>query len=237
VTLRSDDQDGSSPHDRSARFVLFDLDNTLIDRQLAFMKWASSFAKGSGLGADAVEFLCEADEDGFATREALFEAARERLRLTEPVDDLIVRYRTEYPQMFQPDPAVLAALRRLRLHRFRIGVVTNGPVTQNEKLARTGLSSLVDGVCISEEFGVEKPDPRIFAEAIRRCCGDEVPREGGWMVGDTVQSDIAGARTIGLRSIWMARGRTWAHADFVPDAIASDVPDAAELILRMSKAL
>jgi putative hydrolase of the HAD superfamily len=237
VTLRSDDQDGSSPDRHAARFVLFDLDNTLIDRQLAFRKWACSFATDRGLGPDAVEFLCEADKDGFATRGAVFEAARERFGLTEPVAELIARYRTEYPQMFQPDPAVLAALHRLRLHRFRIGVVTNGPVTQYEKLARTGLSSLVDGVCISEEFGVEKPDPRIFSEAIRRCCGDEVTAAGGWMVGDTAQSDIAGARTIGLRAVWMARGRTWAHVDFAPDAIASDVPDAVQLILKMSNAV
>lgn len=237
MTLRSDDLDGSSPHDHAARIALFDLDNTLIDRQLAFRRWACSFATDHGLGDDAVEFLCEADEDGFATRGALFEAAREHFRLREPVTDLIARYRTEYPQMFEPDPAVLAALRHLRLHRFRIGVVTNGPATQNEKLVRTGLSSLVDAVCISEEFGVEKPDPRIFAEAIRLCCGDELPGEGGWMVGDTAESDIAGARTIGLRSIWMSRGRTWAHRDFAPDAIASDLPDAVELILRMSDAI
>jgi FMN phosphatase YigB (HAD superfamily) len=234
VTRPIDEQEASPPHDRTARFVLFDLDNTLIDRQLAFRKWACFFATDRGLGVDAVEFLCEVDSDGFAPRATLFEAARERFRLREPVADLIARYRTEYPPMFQPDPLVLEALRRLRLHRFRIGVVTNGPTTQNEKLVRTGLSSLVDAVCISDEFGVEKPDPRIFAEAVRRCCGDEVPGEGGWMVGDTAESDIAGARTSGLRSIWMSRGRTWVHGDFAPDAIASDVPHAVEIVLRTS---
>jgi putative hydrolase of the HAD superfamily len=56
-------------------------------------------------------------------------------------------------------------------------------------------------------------------------------------VGDTAQSDIAGARASGLRSIWMSRGRTWVHGDFAPDAIASDVPDAVELVLRMTDAL
>lgn len=219
------------------RFVLFDLDNTLIDRQLAFRSWARSFAADHGLGADAVEALCVADDDGFATREAVFEMARERLRVKEPVEILIARYREEYVKQFRSDPTVLSALRRLRANGFRIGIVTNGPSTQMEKVKRTGLDELIDGICISEDFGVEKPDIRIFAEAVRRSCGELTPGALGWMVGDTAHSDIAGGQAFGLPSIWISRGRTWTQQDFVPDGIADHVGDAIELILKTSDEL
>lgn len=237
MTERRESGGGSCSQEDASRFVLFDLDNTLIDRQLAFRIWALSFAGDHGLGAEAVEVLIEADADGFATREAVFEIARERLHVEEPLEVLIAHYRSEYVKLFQPDPAVLSALQRLRTNGFRIGIVTNGPSTQIEKVKRAGLSALIDGVCISEDFGVEKPDVRIFAEAVRRSGGDPAPGAGGWMVGDTARSDIAGAQAFGLRSIWISRGRTWTEQDFAPDGIADDVPDAVDLIVEMSNEL
>ena len=63
------------------RFVLFDLDNTLFDRNAAFKNWAASFAESRGLERPAVDMLCEADDDGFASRETLFGAARDQLKL------------------------------------------------------------------------------------------------------------------------------------------------------------
>jgi HAD superfamily hydrolase (TIGR01549 family) len=212
-------------------FVLFDLDNTLIDRQAAYERWARSFAASRGLHAEAVRVLRYADEDGFATREAVFETARRSLGLSESVEALITDYRREYPTYFEPDPAVIRTLERLRAKGFRVGVVTNGPASQREKLDRAGLRTLIDGICISEEYGVEKPDARIFAEVIRRCCGHRDPNGIGWMVGDSAESDVAGGCNSGLRTIWISRGRTWKESGLSPDLIASDVVDAVGLIL------
>jgi len=214
------------------RFVLFDLDNTLLDRQLAYARWARSFAENRGLDDEAVQVLCEADEDGFATRHAVFDAARRRLNLTETIEELITEYRKEYTAFLEPDDDVIRALQRLRSNDFRVGVITNGPATQIEKIERAGLRPLIDGVCISQQFGVEKPDARIFHEAIRRCCGTQTPADAGWMVGDSAAFDIAGGRGVGLRTVWLSRGRTWTETEFVPDVIASNVTDAVEQILR-----
>jgi FMN phosphatase YigB (HAD superfamily) len=216
-------------------FVLFDLDNTLVDRQLAYLHWARAFAADRHLGEAAVQVLCDADDDGFAPRETVFEAARSKLKLTDSIPDLISEYRSLYPQFLKPNPAVLGALQKLRSEGFRVGVVTNGPVTQREKIARAGLQPLIDGFCVSEEFGVEKPDPRIFAEAIRRCCGPKIAGAKGWMVGDSAECDMAGARGIGLRTVWISRERPWVTNDFTPDAIAPNVCDAVDFILSTSR--
>jgi FMN phosphatase YigB (HAD superfamily) len=214
------------------RFVLFDLDNTLIDRQAAYGRWAHAFAASRGLGAKAVEVLCDSDEDGFATRETVFETARQRFSLSESVEALIADYRREYPRFFEPDPAVIRSLERLRASCFRVGVVTNGPPSQREKLERAGLRPLIDGICISEEYGIEKPDRRIFAETIRRCCGPQDPNGIGWMVGDSAHTDVGGGRSSGLHTVWISRGRTWSESDLSPEFIASDIGEAVGLILN-----
>jgi putative hydrolase of the HAD superfamily len=212
------------------QFVLFDLDNTLFDRQAAYARWAQSFVAKRGLGADAVDVLREVDRDGFATRHAVFDAARRRMHLQDSIEELIAEYRADYQGHFEPDEDVLLALRRLRTQRIRVGLVTNGPETQNEKIAKIGLLPLLDGCCVSEEFGYEKPDPKIFQEAIRRC-GVDTFAGTGWMVGDSPEHDIAGGRGAGLRTVWIARGRTWTEDEFRPDLIASNITDAVDRVL------
>ncbi|HUZ10097.1 MAG TPA: HAD family hydrolase [Acidimicrobiales bacterium] len=213
------------------RLALFDLDNTLVDRQAAFRRWAGSFASRRGMDGDVVAWLCAADGDGFATRHELFSSARRHLGLEDPVTELIAEYRAEYFGFFEPDPAVLAALERLRGAGWRIGIVTNGPATQREKIRRAGLAPFVDGCCISDELGMEKPDRRIFDEAVRRCTGSDDERGAVWMIGDTPMADIAGGRAAGLRTVWLRRGRDWSEQGFRPDVVASSLREAADHLI------
>jgi putative hydrolase of the HAD superfamily len=215
--------------------ALFDLDNTLIDRNRAFREWAVTFADANGLGTDAVDVLLTLDDDGFATREEVFGAARSRFDLPDSVDELIAAYRIEYPRHFSPAVPVLDALRSLRQAGWRIAVVTNGPPSQAEKLTRTGLSTVVDACCISADVGWEKPDQRIFAEAIRRCGGD-TGGGGTWMIGDSAVPDVLGGRNAGCRTIWLRRGRTWGRTDYAPDAIVETIFDAVDLLLDATAA-
>ncbi len=218
------------------RFVLFDLDNTLFDRNAAFKNWAASFAESRGLERPAVDMLCEADDDGFASRETLFGAARDRLKLPDSTEALIAEYRRDYIEFVHPDTSTLRALERLRARNIRVGIITNGPSTQHQKIERLGLSPLVDGVCVSHEFGAEKPDHRIFEETIRRCCGEIAPAETGWMVGDSGPHDIAGGHAVGMPTVWLSRGRMWSEPGYRPDLIASGAPDAVDQIIRKADA-
>ncbi len=215
--------------------ALFDLDNTLVDRQAAFRRWARQFVADRGLEEEAVESLCEFDDDGFASRERVFDAARTQYDLPESTELLIAEYRVSYVTHFAPDPEVNQAIGRLRAYGWRTGVVTNGPPSQRDKLTRTGLIELIDGYCISEEFGVAKPDRRIFEEAIRRCADPDAASDAAsdtvWMVGDTPIPDIAGGRGAGLRTIWLHRGRDWEPTEYRPDAVAATVRDAVEHLL------
>jgi HAD superfamily hydrolase (TIGR01549 family) len=213
--------------DRAARLALFDLDNTLLDRERAFGLWTQDFLAAHGLDPTAVPVIERADADGYADREQFFRAVREALGITTPLDELLADYHVRYPSKYAAAPGTVDALRSLRRAGWKVGVVTNGPPSQLAKLAAAGVEDEFDAVCVSSLVGAHKPDPAIFAEAAR-CCG--MPLDG-WMVGDSPEADIAGGSAVGLRTIWMHRGREWSLTDCSPEFSASTIAEAVGIIL------
>lgn len=127
-------------------------------------------------------------------------------------------YRTRMPELAPAFPGVREGLLALRKSGWRLGVVTNGRSdNQLGKLRRTALLDLFDCCCVSEDVGVRKPDPAIFALARSRCGanGDT----NCWVLGDDPELDISGGHASGMRTIWVSHGRPWTHA-YRPDHIA-----------------
>jgi len=211
--------------------ALFDLDNTLVDRQSAFERWAEGFVQHHGLPREALDVLSSLDEHGFAPREQVFQGIRARFDMADPVDALISSYRATYPGYFYPDREVNRALSRLRTLDWTIGVVTNGPPSQRLKLERAELLGQVDAICISDEMGVAKPDRRIFEEAAHRCLGSDPPEGPRWMIGDTPLPDIAGGIGAGFKTIWLHHGRRWEPTSYRPDAQVASVTEAVDLLI------
>lgn len=212
--------------------VLFDLDNTLIDRAGAFREWARNFVEAHGSGEEGeVEWLIQVDNDGFEPRSAVLERARHKFGITEDASSLTWRYRLEFPQYARQMAGAAEALTMLRRSGWRIGIVTNGSqVSQTKKIEATRLLPLVDCVVISETEGISKPDPQMFLRAIERC-GSEVT-SNDWIVGDSVVNDIEGGLLAGLKTGWLRRGRTWSEATYRPTVIADSLTEAVHAILR-----
>jgi putative hydrolase of the HAD superfamily len=216
------------------KVALFDLDNTLFDRTSAYRMWATRYVGMMRLGHSEIEWFCEMDEDGYADLRAVWTRAKQRFGLPEPVDELLATYRRTYLDACTPDDAVFAALSTLRERGWRVGIVTNGSMPhQADKADRLGLLPIVDAFCGSGELGVEKPDRRIFDEAIRRCTeGSPLDQEACWMVGDAPAPDIGGGRAAGLRTIWLHRGRSWNPLDGDPPDVTVGSPvEAVQEIL------
>ena len=53
---------------------------------------------------------------------------------------------------------------------------------------------------VSEELGVNKPDPRIFNAALARM--PHIEAADVLMVGDNPQTDVAGAAGVGMETCW-----------------------------------
>ena len=137
----------------------------------------------------------------------------------------------DYPACYTVDTETVVGLRQLRARGWQIGVITNGGPAQLAKLEATNLIEEFDAICVSEVVGAAKPDPVIFEMAAELC---EIPLEG-WMTGDSAAADMAGGRGVGLRTIWIARGHTWASPDPAPDAVVSTVPQAIKSFSNLTR--
>lgn len=212
-----------------AALLLLDLDNTLADREGAFLAWARAKAREwAPSEADAVAYLVEQDADGMCPRDEFFSAVCERFALQHPVETLLAEYRWQLVQALPAVPDdVIARIRQLRARGWRVAVVTNGGAdVQRAKLDHLGLLPFLDACCISGELGIRKPDPRIFEIAASRCGRAAAD---AWMVGDG-EADILGAHGAGIRSIWLHRARAWPRADVRANHTASGLLEALALL-------
>ena len=114
--------------------------------------------------------------------------------------------RTQAPG-YRPDHRVLDTLVKLSDAHVPWGIVTNGTRWQHVKLANMGIRPEPECLVISKEFGHEKPEPEVFAQALR-LLGSPQPSET-LFVGDSPVMDIHGAANAGLATAWMRRGRSW----------------------------
>jgi putative hydrolase of the HAD superfamily len=119
-------------------------------------------------------------------------------------DAAVAAYEADRAVRYELFGDVLPTLAHLRERVTSLVLITNGPgSTQRHKAEATGLTSLLDAVIISGETGVAKPDPAIFMLAARAA---GVPPEAAWHVGDSLTSDVAGARNAGLGAgVWLNR--------------------------------
>lgn len=210
--------------------LLIDLDNTLVDRDAAFRAWARSTVRGSGGDDDGVAAVLAADDHGYGDRAEVVRALRDATGLTGADAVLRDRVMTEHVERIRCYPGVVEALHRQREEGVRIVVVSNGTGRQQRaKIARVGLTELVDGIVLSEEVGVAKPDPRIFAAA---CEGTE-DGEPVWMVGDNPRADILGARDAGLPATWVSHGRAWPVDHGASPASAGTTADALHVVTEV----
>ena len=96
-------------------------------------------------------------------------------------------------------------LERLRRRVRGLALVTNGAAAvQRAKLERFALAPYFDHVQLEGEFGVGKPDPRVYANVLR-VLGAEPAR--CLMAGDNYEADVLGSLAAGLHAAWIdARG-------------------------------
>jgi len=83
----------------------------------------------------------------------------------------------------------------------KVLIVTNGfKEVQYSRILESELGQYIDGIIISEEVGVSKPDPRIFAHALD-FVGHKT-KEDVLMIGDSLTADIAGGSNFGIDTCW-----------------------------------
>jgi putative hydrolase of the HAD superfamily len=189
------------------RAILFDLDGTLFDREATVLELVQDQYRrfGSELAHVPAETymrrVLELDAHGYADRADVYgEAAKEFGLSGALANRLIDDFWENYYALGRCFPEVLGVLGNLRLLGIRLGIITNGRVSvQERKIRQLGLTELFEAVLISEREGVGKPDARIFEHALQRL---DVTADQAWYVGDHPDTDIRGAFDAGLTPVW-----------------------------------
>ena len=116
--------------------------------------------------------------------------------LAAHLNALYLKHQFEDIQLFDDVLPVLNVLQDY----YMMGLLSNG----NTYPERCGLGGYFQFVVLAQDYGIQKPDPRLFEIAIKRagCTKRQLLH-----VGDSFQNDIIGAKQAGVRSVWLNRQR------------------------------
>jgi putative hydrolase of the HAD superfamily len=201
--------------DRMPEAILFDLDETLIDRTRSIAHYAERFQRDftgclAPLSASALAAaLFAADGRGYRPRAELAAELVRTLPWQTPPEAAVLQahWSTWFPPLAVARIGLVETLTALQAEGIRLGIVTNGRAQgQHTKIAQLGIRPYLSAVVISEAVQIEKPDPRIFARALAEvgCQASQA-----WFVGDHPVNDILGAAAAGLRPIWLTGVHPW----------------------------
>ena len=200
---------------KAFKALLFDLDNTLMDRDRTFRSFSTAFTDDF-LGhlnekrrRNIIEDMIERDADGYRDKDGFFTELSEVLPWEQAMSAAEIRSYYDKTYMshgtaMEDSEAVLAYCRE---RGYRMGLVTNGkPGVQRAKIALLGLEPYFDEIVISGETDTAKPDPAIYGMALQRL---GVLPEEALFIGDHPVNDIWGAGRAGIRGIWLRRRHEW----------------------------
>ncbi len=113
---------------------------------------------------------------------------------------------TEFIQTMSENGVLMDGAMELiqRIHRdiadARIYIITNGAtVNARGRIESTGLKPYIEGLYVSDAMGVAKPAVEYFD----MCLGwIGEPKESCIVIGDSLSSDMQGAKNAGLTSVW-----------------------------------
>ena len=200
--------------------VLFDLDNTLYDREAAFGRWLVWFLdailklENTEERAALTSEVVAMDAQGYGSKQAIFQALHQRYpALPGESSTSVAMFYDQFFTHMRVEPETRTLLTALRNAQIPYGIVTNGSQMQSRKIDEMGLAGGAVCVLVSGLVGSKKPDPAIFELAARQI---NLPPSEILFVGDHPRNDIWGAREAGMRTAWLHRGNPWPAEDCGP---------------------
>jgi 2-haloacid dehalogenase len=196
------------------RLILFDADGTLFDYEKSEER-----ALEAALTEEGFPYRREAHRDvyrsinqelwelfeqgGIQAAELRVERFKRFLTVTgisldpESISRRYLKHLAEGAYLYEGVETLIQELRRM----YKLGLVTNGlKEVQRNRFAKTSLPEYISCIVVSDEVGVQKPDPAIFQMALREA-GETDPK-ATLVVGDSLTSDIQGGVNAGMDTCW-----------------------------------
>ncbi|KPN97541.1 2-haloalkanoic acid dehalogenase [Lysinibacillus sp. ZYM-1] len=205
--------------------MLFDLDNTLLNRDMAVDKLFLMLVEkcyidvDHSIKNDMRQKFKEYDKKDFGKNDktkvlaSLFDEFPPRYKMPRhAIQDF---WNHHFPQCFSINQDTITIINSIK-KQVKVGIITNGSVErQKAKIFHTNLDHCFDTIIISDEVGWRKPDKRIFEFALNRL---HVNPEDTLFVGDDLEKDIGGCQQANIKGIWFNPSKSKNDTDIQPYA-------------------
>jgi len=225
------------------RYLLFDIDNTLMDfsageKAALYQTMAelgspisdeghqAYLAINAGVWAKFEQGLLDSKTVQRLRFEQFLEHLRQDPTRAQTVNDHYVENLGKQAVVMD---GALEMLRRVKEH-YRLAVVTNGlHLVQRARLERSGFLPLLDGVFISQEMGVQKPTKAYF-DAVLTVFGDGNSNKY-LIIGDSLSADIQGGINAGIDTCWFRPAGMEPREDVPPTYTVDGYDELIQLLL------
>lgn len=211
--------------------VFFDIGGVMYDDTVYARSWRTALRESGAVFTDE-----EFETEYTATRAA--QSGSFRVRLTrrflgadadlETVEARAAKHWSYPPSALYPD--VIPCLEALE-GRYRLGVIANQPSSVRVAMEREGLTRFFEVWGVSDDLGLQKPDPKLFAHVLSTA---GVAPARSVMLGDRLDYDVRPATTAGMRAIWVLRGEApdepTAEQVAEPDATVHSLAEVPEML-------
>ncbi|MBI3726974.1 MAG: HAD family hydrolase [Burkholderiales bacterium] len=184
--------------------LLFDIDNTLVDRDAAFHAYLQNFVgKNQAVFSDkdmsvVHEEMIALDCHGRKDRKLFCHELLQRFPALPYTAESLWEDHMSLPDFVKPDSVLNELLERLSAD-YQLMIISNGSANmQRRKLQRAGLTDYFEHIFISAEVGYAKPDPRLFLHVLNYCRHASIV-----MIGDDYINDMQPAMAMQLKTIFI----------------------------------
>lgn len=187
--------------------LIFDLDNTLIDRQRAFREMLNRefllLFQDESLISKMVQDVMDWDNNGTVERIVVFQKWVEKYHVTSiTAEELDRKWSNESGTVAFLFDDVRDTLTELK-KKYKLALLTNGNASsQRRKIHTIQIDDLIDYSLVSGEFGVRKPDKKIFEYT---CKALGLKCEECAYIGDNYNIDVLGSKNAGMLPIYVSR--------------------------------
>jgi HAD superfamily hydrolase (TIGR01549 family) len=147
------------------------------------------------------------------------------------VDAAVMRkaaFADEFMRYVSVDDDASCVLRELK-KKYKLGLISNFGIPEcgHKLLENFGLRKFFDMIIISAEVNQRKPSPEIFKKAL---LGLNVDASEAVFVGDMLELDVKGPKSIGIKAILIERKPTEAEASIKPDRVIKSLPELLTIL-------
>ena len=131
-------------------------------------------------------------------------------------------------------PCVVEILKGLKERGAGVYLVSNAQACfTKDELDELGITPLFDGILISSDAGVKKPNPEIFEIAFQKF---NLNKDECFYVGNDLHDDVLGAKGVGLKTVYIETEQSgkYPNLDITPNYEVNTHEEMKELLYNLA---